>query len=307
MARWATMVKTLREKHENVLLVDSGNAFLKNGTRPELTAETTILGMNYIRYDALNIGQGELSLGIDFLRDLEKEALFPFVSANIFLKETGLPLGEQFLIKEFNGLKVGITGVISPEYVAKSSPEAKNVTIEDPIATLERIVPELRKRSDVVIVLSHLGVASTRTLARKISGIDIAIIGNDTQILAQPEKVGDTLIVENCKKGEYIGVLNIVLDSNGKILETKGSVDKIPTTVVADPEAYRIVYKYKQEKAVTLIEQKKQAKRQELHEDLMKQLQTMSPEEFIEQMQRDPRAPAVALPENSPPPAAEGP
>jgi 2',3'-cyclic-nucleotide 2'-phosphodiesterase (5'-nucleotidase family) len=281
------VVKTFREKNDNVLLVDCGNAFVKRRLHETLIAETTIEGMNYIGYDALNIGQGELSVGLDFLRNLEKEASFPFVSANIFLKETGAPLGEQFLIKELDGIKAGITGVISPAFLADNTIVAEHLTIEDPATALKRILPELRKRSDLVILLSHVGEAGTRTLAQKVSGIDIAIVGNDTQVIDQPEKVHDTIILKNSKKGEYIGALHINFDSNGRIFQTKNSVEKISAPIAVDPQAYRMVYEFKKKRAATAIERKKEAERQQMHEELMKQLQTMSPEEFIDKMKKE--------------------
>ena len=305
MARWATMVKSLREEDENVLLLDSGNAFVKKGSFSELTAETTIRGMNLIRYDALNIGQGELSMGLDVLENLEAQALFPFISANIFLKENGLPLGEQFVIKAFNGLKVGITGVISPTYVATSGPAAKQLTVQDPAITLTHILPEMHKQCDVVILLSHLGETATRDLAQSISGIDIAVVGNDSDITSQPQKAGDTLILKNCKQGEYVGILKIFLDSSGKIAPRESTLEKVAGTITPDSEVYRLVHTYKKERAVKLEAQRKQTKRQAVYEDMMKQLQTMSPEEFIRNMQREQELPAVVTPENVETPAAE--
>lgn len=304
------MVKTFREENENVLLLDSGNALKKRQKLSELLAETTIEGMNYLRYDALNIGQGELSMDLPFLRDLEKKSLFPFVSANLFIRKTGLPLGEQFVIKEFNGVKAGITGVISPALVMRSGPAREALVVEDPATTLEQMLPELRKKADIVIVLSHLGNAGTKTLVQEVSGIDIAVVGNESGLSPEPETVGNTFILTNCKKGEFMGVLNIGMDAGGKIVYTEGSLEKVADPVAVDPEAYRIVYAYKQKRAIALNEHKKQAKRSKMHDDLMKQLQTMSPAEFMEHMKQESaktqETPDTVLPGDTPPAAAEG-
>ncbi len=275
------------------MLVDSGNSFIDKGTAPELTAQTTIKGMNLLQYDALNIGQGELSLGIEFLQQLQKDALFPLVSANIFLKENGRPLGEQFLIKNFSGITVGITGVVSPALVQDRSPSAAFLTIEDPLKALERIVPELRKRSDVVILLSHVGGPYTNVLVRKIPGIDVAVVGNHRGAEAQPEQVGTTLVLKNCNKGQYIGVLHLSLGAKGKIINAENSLDKIAGTIALDPEANTLVKEYKIAKGQTTKEKQLNARRQKMHEQLMEQLNTLSPEEFIEQMKKSAPHPAA--------------
>ena len=177
--------------------MDSGNSFLKKEAYSRLKADTTISGMNLIGYDALNIGEGELSMGTEFLQELKDKASFPFVSANVFFEETGLPLGDQFLIKEFDGIRAGITGVIAPDAIRGKERILGDLTVENPATTLERILPELRKRSDVVIVLSHLGEKATKTLAQQVSGMDVAIVGNDERLSDQPERVGETLILKN--------------------------------------------------------------------------------------------------------------
>ena len=69
-----------------------------------------------MHYDGLNLAEGELSLGVEFLEKLKQKAKFSFLSANVYLKESNELVGREFLIKDFSDFKVGIIGLVSPDF-----------------------------------------------------------------------------------------------------------------------------------------------------------------------------------------------
>jgi 2',3'-cyclic-nucleotide 2'-phosphodiesterase (5'-nucleotidase family) len=255
---------------------------------PKASAEATIEGMNLIRYDALNIGAGELSFGVDFFQELQKKSLFPFVSANLFWEKNSQPLGEQFLIKEFGGLKVGITGILSPELLPRGAATQHGIVVEDPAKALKHVVAEIQKQADTIILLSYAGEVRTRSLLRDVPEIDIAIIGHSSGIFNEPLRARNTLLLKNAKKGMFLGVLEIALEPNASIVGARNySMKILSKEVPSAPEAREILGKYHLAKRSSLKEQAKAKRTQELHEELLDQLNSMTPDEFLRKMQED--------------------
>jgi hypothetical protein len=94
-----------------------------------------------------------------------------------------------------DGVRVGITGVLSPDVLKAIPPShAKGWKVEDPVETLKKVLPELRSKSDVVVVLSHVeGVRTapmkTLALAEELEGWDV-LAGNG---LYEPSDVSRTI------------------------------------------------------------------------------------------------------------------
>ena len=68
-------------------------------------------------------------------------------------------------------------------------------------------MPRLRRRADLVIVLSHCGYANDVVLASKVGGIAAIVGGHSHLLIATPVRVGDTWVVQAGAAGAYVGWL----------------------------------------------------------------------------------------------------
>lgn len=131
-----------------------------------------IEAMNLMGYDAIVLGEQDLQLGADVLRQRIDEADFAVLSANVRLAETGELLASPYTILEVDGLSIGIIGLTG------TSPDIPSVfTISDPIAAAEDILGEVESQADLIIMLSHLGWDKNRELADLAAEIDLVIGG----------------------------------------------------------------------------------------------------------------------------------
>ena len=209
----------IRESKKEVLLLDAGDLFFKKYAQPaqdqELkmaTAKAHLMleSLNVMGYDALGIGDDDLTLGKEFLMDLSKKARFPFLSSNIIDGESGKPMFQPFLIKEVNGFKVGIFSLLSPDsFSGPSDPRLKGLTLQNPIETAQRIARDLKAKTDLIILLSHLSYPKDVEMAQTVPGIHI-IVGSHTGVnLIYPQIVKDTVILHTQPKGMYAGRLDL--------------------------------------------------------------------------------------------------
>jgi 2',3'-cyclic-nucleotide 2'-phosphodiesterase (5'-nucleotidase family) len=179
-------------------------------------ANLMLESLSLMGYDALGIGDDDLTLGKEFLSELSKKAPFPFLSSNLMEAESGKLLFQSTLIKEVSGLKVGIFSLLSPDVFSGSQdPRLKGLTLQNPIETAQRIARELKPNTDLIILLSHLGYPKDVEMAQTVPGIHI-IVGSHTGVsLTYPPIIKDTIILHSPVKGMYFGQFELAF-SNGE-------------------------------------------------------------------------------------------
>jgi 2',3'-cyclic-nucleotide 2'-phosphodiesterase (5'-nucleotidase family) len=179
-------------------------------------ASLFVESLSLMGYDALGIGDDDLTLGKDFLIELSKKAKFPFLSSNLLDGESKKPVFQSHLIKEVNGIRVGIFSLISAD--AFSGPQdarLKGLTLQNPVETAQRIVKELRPNTDLIVLLSHLSYPKDVEMVQNVSGIHIIVGGHSGVNLAYPPVMKDTVILHTPMKGMYAGRLDLTF-KNGE-------------------------------------------------------------------------------------------
>ena len=165
-------------------------------------------------YHAIGIGDDDLSLGKKFLLELSKISKVTFLSSNVIDEDSSKTLFQRYVIKEVNGLKIGIFSLLSPDaFISASDPRKKGLIFRDPVETAQEMVRELSPQTDLIILLSHLGYHKDMELAQKISGIPIIIGGHTGVDLTNPPVIKNTIILQNSFKGMYARKLNLTFSN----------------------------------------------------------------------------------------------
>ena len=203
------------------MVVDSGDLFNEDEVIPEsieksakLKAELIADIFKAVGIDAVNVGELDLALGVDFLKDLEKKHDFPLISTKL-VDSNNEPIFKRYVIKKANDKNVGIIGLYgdTSEMVAKISEITKGaVTVQDPIQAAEAAVIELTGKVDYIIALTHQVANRDWVVARRVKGIDLVVGGHDKQRTKDPQEADTTLIVRAGEKGQYQGMLQVSMD-----------------------------------------------------------------------------------------------
>jgi 2',3'-cyclic-nucleotide 2'-phosphodiesterase (5'-nucleotidase family) len=283
------LIKTMREKNQNVLLLDCGDSFSGKNTVPELRAEASIKGMSLMNYDGLNIADGELSLGLNLFEKLRHEAGFPLLSANIYRRKNNQPVGKEFLIKEFSGFKAGIIGLTSPEYVKENTLIKEELVVKDPESTTRGLLTKMKSQVDIIILLSHLGKQNTSELVKNVSGIDVAILGHKLGVAHEVELVDKTILVHSGLKGKHLGILELTLDNKGSIVGHEARLARLSKETPVDSTIAELVKTFEAQKRSSLRKARAQKRKERESEEKAGGPLHMTPEKFIEEMQREDR------------------
>jgi 2',3'-cyclic-nucleotide 2'-phosphodiesterase (5'-nucleotidase family) len=178
-------------------------------------AHLIIESFNLMDYDALGIGDDDLSLGKEFLLGLSRKAKFPFLSSNLIDEESGKLLFKPYLLKEIDGLRIGIFSLISPDgFLSPSDPRRKGLIFQNPIEVAQNMVRELQPKTDLIILLSHLSYPKDVETAQTVSGIHFILGSHTGANLIYPSLIKNTYILQTAPKGMYVARLDLNLYNN---------------------------------------------------------------------------------------------
>ncbi len=181
-------------------------------------AQLIVESFNLTGYDAIGIGDDDLTLGKEFLLEISKKANFPFLSSNLLNEASGKVLFQSSLIKEINGLRIGIFSLLSPDFfTGPSDPRKKGLTIRQPIEVAQAMVKELKPKADLIILLSHLGYVKDIEMAQTVQGINIIVGGHSGINLVYPPVMKDTMILQTASRGMFGARLDLFFYNNEPI------------------------------------------------------------------------------------------
>src|SRR5258707_8964448 len=200
----ATLIKEARQGDPDLLLVDSGDTIQgtpleyfhnkRNNTPPD----PMVLAMNALHYDSMAVGNHEYNFGLKVLEKARSEAKFPWLSANTYNKGTNDPHYTPYIIKEVNGVRVGVLGLTTPGIPNwENVPNYAGLEFKETVSEAKKWVRILREKEkvDLVVITMHMGIEEDlRTgklnpaqvtnvnaavaIARQVPGVDVIMMGH---------------------------------------------------------------------------------------------------------------------------------
>lgn len=246
LARVSTVINKAREKYgDNVLLIDNGDILQGQPTvyyynyidtvSPHITSEI----MNYMKYDAGNVGNHDVETGRVTLDRWASQCEMPVLGANIIDTATGKPHFKPYEVFERDGVKIAILGMITPAIPAWLPQTLWNgLTFEDMEMTARKWFPVIKETEnpDVIIGLFHAGQDGnvlidykenpSLEIARNVPGFDLVLIGHDHRrdMKNVVNVEGDTVLVMNpANNAEFVTDVTMTfnIDDSGKVVDKK--------------------------------------------------------------------------------------
>ena len=258
-AKVATLIRRQQAENPNTILVDCGDTiqgepinYVHNVLRRDLP-EPSIAIMNALGYAAMAVGNHEYNFGMDVLRSAEKEAKFPFLSANT-MDVQGRPAFPPATLVKMGGVRVLLLGFTTPAIPSLEEPENYGrLTFRDIVTTARILVPQLKaqERADVVVALVHsgLGVVDGREgdenealrLVDQVPGLDAIFTGHTHQAI-QIEHKG-VPILQAQAHGRALAVVDLDLRKEGdhwRVLTSRGRLLRPENDTPVDAEVLRL-------------------------------------------------------------------
>ncbi len=212
-ARLATAVKKVRQTSSanRVFLVHCGDEFSRGDALTRRSAgAANVAVMNHLGFDLWVLGNGEFYGGVELLRQRMAEAKFPVLAANVSLGEDQ-DLVRPYVIERAGPVRLAFLGLCTVYGVGDKGIPVKAV---DPIETAKGLVPRLRRQADVVVAVTHLGLAEDVRLVAAVEGIDLVLGGHSHTVLkhgfyAKGPQGQQVLICQAGDKYRYLGQVDL--------------------------------------------------------------------------------------------------
>lgn len=246
-SRRASYVNKIRKINKHVLLLDSGDVFQGTPYFNFFKGKLDYQLMSQLKYDATTLGNHEFDNGVDGLFDAMQELKFPMVNSNYFISDTRFENKiKNYLIKEINGIRIGIfgLGIDFKSLVLESN--HKGFTYREAISVGKGVSSNLKKylKCDYVVCLSHLGYdypneprkPNDLRLAKESEYIDMILGGHthtflDKPILIQNKAGRDVLINQVGFAGIQIGQIDLYFNEDNTLAYFDSSTPQISSNL----------------------------------------------------------------------------
>ena len=262
----AAHLDRLRAAHPNSAFVCAGDLV---GASPLLSAlfqdEPTVEAMNLMKMDVLAVGNHEFDEGVDELLRLQKGgchpekgcrqghtyegAAFPFLAANVLVKQTNKTLFEPYVIKAYGAVRVGFIGLTFEDTPQAVSPDAvAPVRFLNEVETINRYTKELQAQGveAIVVVIHEGGRAKGNTdindckafegpiadIAREVDdGVDAIVAGHTHQVFNCT--IDDKIVTSAKSYGRVLTHIKLSIDPKTGQVVSKSATNIANTRDVA--------------------------------------------------------------------------
>jgi 5'-nucleotidase len=237
LARVLTLRKQIMNESPHTLFFLAGDTLSPSIESNTYKGKQMIEAWDASGLDYATFGNHEFDFGPEVLRERMSESHFKWLAANVIDKKTGKTFAgtPEFVVREFEGVKIGIFGILLPDTLNTSRP-GPDVDIQDPCATAARVVPKIHAAgAQVIVALTHLSLGEDKELAR-CSGVDVIIGGHEHTLLESMS--GHAVIFKMTADARELGRIDLnILKSTGRLESIDWQV--IPVTdKVSDDAAF---------------------------------------------------------------------
>src|SRR5699024_251293 len=138
------------------------------------------------------------------------------------------------IVKTQYGTRIGVIGLTARFNPYYHLLEWDAAPVEE---TIEQELMELEGKTDLIVLMSHLGMNEDERLARTFAEIDVIMGGHTHHLLRQAETVRQSVFSAARKFCNYISELSITYDHAEAIVLEKEAVAKDITHLPAEPAA----------------------------------------------------------------------
>ncbi|HZJ88883.1 MAG TPA: 5'-nucleotidase C-terminal domain-containing protein, partial [Sphaerochaeta sp.] len=228
----ATLLKGGRAITDNILVLDAGDVTHGTNLANMFEGEPVGVLLDMLGYDAVAPGNHDFNYGADRLIEAAELAELysdiKVLSANVLDKD-GYLLFQPYQVYDFNGFKMAVVGLTTPDTTTKTHPKnVENIYFanEEIFEIGQEAIDIAREYVDYIVVLGHIGLdrdgesgLTSDQIVSRIKGIDLFIDGHSHTVLKEGLVIGDSMIVSAGEYLKYLGLVQLHV-KGGKVTAT---------------------------------------------------------------------------------------
>lgn len=267
--RQKTLVEDVRRKGGNMVFLNTGDYYQGSLWYYLLGATIVVDAVNYLKHDAMTLGNHEFDKGPGGMEPLLRNSTVPILGCNLDFSDEPLlrdiPLKPSMTV-ERGGQKVGLIGYVTPNTAFLSRPG--KVRFTDEVECIRREARKLRAEGvKVIIAMGHSGLPKDKEIAEAVPEVSLVVGGHThTFLYSGPttdgkisgntpqgpypvvvERADGTrcLVVQDFWLGKYMGYINVTWNDKGQPLRWEGQPVLLDSTIKQDPDGLALLDKYR--------------------------------------------------------------
>jgi 2',3'-cyclic-nucleotide 2'-phosphodiesterase len=253
LVKTASLIRQARSEAGNSLLFDNGDHLKGNPLGEYLVrirgirkgkVHPVYRAFNYLKYDAIALGNHEFNYGLKFLNSVLKGVKMPVVNANVYSVKKNKPYFKPYVILKRNvadkqglehELNIGVIGFMPPQIMRWDKANLEGKVMALPIVeSAKEVVPIMKAEgADIIIALAHTGIDSepyhpeTENAVyylSEIPEIDVILAGHSHSVFPGPTfkdlpmanidegKIKGTPVVMAGAFGSRLGIVDLQLE-----------------------------------------------------------------------------------------------
>ncbi len=234
------------------LRLDVGNTIEGPADYQRIQYRYLLQAFHDMGYEAANLGHAEARLSAAQIRELKAQSPVRLLSANLLDRTSGTRILDAYRIVERCGWRVAIVGVMDEHAAADTLGEG--LAIEPMEAALGRLLPEVRKQSDFMILLAFTDEAGLHRLARDFYEFQVILGGKVSQPAQKLEHENRSAILYTTNQSRALGTLEVTLTAPGKLTTKSGDVMLVNDHIPEADEIRKLARKYRDEVRTTKLD-----------------------------------------------------
>jgi len=253
-AHLATLIKQLKASRPGALLLDGGDTWQGSGTALWTRGQDMVDAALELGVDVMT-AHWEMTLGEKRVMEIVQKDFqnkISFIAQNISTTDFGDEVFAPYVIREMNGVPVGIIGQAFP-YTPVANPRyfTPNWTFGIQEQNLQKTIDQVRQKgAKAVVLLSHNGMDVDLKLASRVRSLDAILGGHTHDGVPIPVKVknagGITLVTNAGSNGKFLGVLDFDV-KGGKVVDFRYKLLPVFSSLIApDPKMSQLITQIRQ-------------------------------------------------------------
>ena len=243
----AQAIRHEREKADGVLVMHGGDLVQGTPVSTIFDGVPVYEVASQLGLDFHTLGNHEFDYGWHKIREFMNEASFTILSANVVNEQGKLLTGEAYRIREVNGIRVGVIGLLTDKLHSLTRTSLMGPWRTLPIIdTVRHYVDLIGDRADLIVVLAHIFPSEENSILRSNKGVSIIIGGHHHGGQDDVKEYQGRICVKTRPYGRELGRLDVEFDVGNKRLVSY-RWKRIPINThqyLPDPVTMKLVQKW---------------------------------------------------------------
>ncbi len=238
MALLSSAIQQIRKKNPTsyYLVLDAGSSLNGSAYAYYTQMQAIVYIMEQLGYQTMTVGNRDFDFGLSLLKNVEKKSSFPFLSANLVNNTNGKPVFSPYsLFTTQKGTRIAVIGLSDEETIVRSLKEnVENIKVLNTETVLDSLLPKLKSKADLIILLSSLRLARDEQIAAEYhKQIDLIISRTSDYVFrSSPISISNIDLVVTEGKSYSVGAYTFKLNSKKEIIRKQWQNFKVNSSYV---------------------------------------------------------------------------